>query len=207
MRAPTPALGSMSCRTSSPIAVLVLLIGCSGIPGDLDPSGDFVLDDGGVSPSSWGDAGTVLTDAGRDAGAHGGHPDASVKGADSGSPDASVKGSDAGSADASVKSPDAGAGRDASVPDAGRVEIPEGHSPGDARDPLHKHGGNACADCHGSTLQGGSGRSCYKCHTSVDHTVVFEGVKHRDGGQSSCPDCHGPNNDGGLGPACSTCHQ
>jgi len=187
---------------------VLLLIACIGTPGDLDPSGEFVLGDGGDAPSAL-DSGWEFPDAGRDAGAHVGHPDASVKESDAGTGlDASVP--DASTPDASVpdaSTPDASV-PDASVPvvDAGRVEIPGSHSPGDPRDPYHKHGGSACADCHGSNLLGGSGRSCYTCHSSSDHSIAFKGVMHRDGGESSCADCHGPNRSGGLGPACSTCH-
>lgn len=76
------------------------------------------------------------------------------------------------------------------------------HKPG-KEDPLAN-----CVTCHGSTLQGGTGPSCYSCHTATEHTILRGTAKipHRGGTIDSCTTCHGPNNTGGLGPACSTCH-
>ncbi len=65
---------------------------------------------------------------------------------------------------------------------------------------------NSCVSCHGASLQGGTGPSCYTCHDAADHTSVRGGVHHRSGSSSSCATCHGPGNGGGLGPACSDCH-
>jgi hypothetical protein len=191
----------------------LLLIACIGTPGDLGSPEDIVLDDGGDEHWEPEDSGWARLDAGKDAGPSG-HLDASVKETDAGTgrdasvPDASVV--DASVPDASV--PDASV-PDASVPDAsvshfdaGPGRIPSGHSPGDARDPYHEHGGDFCARCHGSTLDGGSGRSCYTCHTNDDHSIDYEGVMHREGGDATCPYCHGPNSTGGLGPACVSCH-
>jgi len=61
-----------------------------------------------------------------------------------------------------------------------------------------------CTECHGATLNGGRGPSCYSCHTAAGHSITFQGVNHATG--VDCTRCHGPNNTGGLGPACSTCH-
>ena len=61
-----------------------------------------------------------------------------------------------------------------------------------------------CTGCHGATLHGGSGPSCYSCHNTSDHTVNRSGVMHNQ--NVDCDQCHGPDNDGGLGPACSSCH-
>ena len=74
------------------------------------------------------------------------------------------------------------------------------HMPGND-DPLTN-----CTSCHGSTLQGGAGPSCYDCHDNSDHTIIRGGHSHRSGSDSSCNACHGPNNTGGLGPACTECH-
>lgn len=76
-----------------------------------------------------------------------------------------------------------------------------GHRPG-LEDPLHN-----CVECHGATLQGGRGPSCYSCHSiPASHTATRGGVKHNPGSSDICPTCHGPNNSGGLGPACANCH-
>jgi hypothetical protein len=72
----------------------------------------------------------------------------------------------------------------------------EGHT-----DPLAN-----CIECHGATLNGGRGPSCYECHDNADHTTVRGGRRHRAGNAESCTVCHGPDNGGGLGPACSLCH-
>lgn len=74
------------------------------------------------------------------------------------------------------------------------------HMPG-KEDPLAN-----CTTCHGATLTGGSGPSCYTCHNNDDHTINRAGRMHRTGDTASCTACHGPNNTGGLGPACSSCH-
>jgi hypothetical protein len=63
-----------------------------------------------------------------------------------------------------------------------------------------------CVECHGATLAGGGGPSCYHCHNAADHAVVRGGVAHRDGAPAACAACHGPNNAGGVGPSCTTCH-
>ena len=71
-----------------------------------------------------------------------------------------------------------------------------------AEDPL-----NNCVGCHGSDLQGGSGPSCYSCHSNpASHTAIRGGVAHNPASRDTCPTCHGPNNSGGLGPACANCH-
>lgn len=62
-----------------------------------------------------------------------------------------------------------------------------------------------CVGCHGATLRGGSGPSCYSCHNNNNHPVVRAGVRHQDP-SVDCTRCHGPNNTGGLGPACTKCH-
>lgn len=102
---------------------------------------------------------------------------------------------------------DAATGQDAAPTDAanqnpGHTEALGGvyHRPG-FDDPLAN-----CTSCHGSDLRGGTGRSCYSCHDSSDHSLSYGGVMHRSGSNSSCTACHGPNNSGGLGPACATCH-
>jgi hypothetical protein len=64
-----------------------------------------------------------------------------------------------------------------------------------------------CTECHGAALRGGSGPSCYSCHSiPASHTAIRGGQSHNPGAATVCPTCHGPNNSGGLGPACSTCH-
>ena len=63
-----------------------------------------------------------------------------------------------------------------------------------------------CTGCHGATLRGGDGPSCYSCHDNGDHTTVRNGRRHRAGAESSCMTCHGPENTGGIGPACTLCH-
>jgi len=63
-----------------------------------------------------------------------------------------------------------------------------------------------CVECHGATLRGGSGPSCYSCHTNEDHATVRGGRQHQPGSAGTCTVCHGPDNGGGLGPACSLCH-
>ena len=74
------------------------------------------------------------------------------------------------------------------------------HKPG-KNDPL-----NTCTTCHGSSLKGGTGQSCYTCHNANDHTSKYQGVAHKSGSRSSCKTCHGPSNNGGLGQACNNCH-
>jgi hypothetical protein len=70
-------------------------------------------------------------------------------------------------------------------------------------DPLHN-----CVECHGADLKGGSGPSCYSCHSlPASHTAVRGGIPHNPATDTAvCNACHGPNNSGGLGPACSKCH-
>lgn len=63
-----------------------------------------------------------------------------------------------------------------------------------------------CVSCHGTALRGGTGTSCYSCHTTSDHTLNRRGTMHRSEASSTCVACHGPSNSGGLGSACSTCH-
>ena len=91
---------------------------------------------------------------------------------------------------------------DIPVGPAGHTENMSGvmHKPGKT-DPLSN-----CTMCHGQTLVGGAGPSCYMCHNNNDHTKSEDGHKHKSGSSSSCAACHGPNNTGGIGPACSTCH-
>ena len=73
---------------------------------------------------------------------------------------------------------------------------------GGLEDPL-----NNCTECHGATLQGGKGPSCYSCHgIPATHTDNRGGRLHNPAPTDTCSACHGPNNTGGLGPACSTCH-
>ena len=66
-----------------------------------------------------------------------------------------------------------------------------------------------CVGCHGPTLHGGSGPSCYNCHNSADHVTTYRpgGVLHNQPG-IDCTRCHGPADRGGLGPACVSpgCH-
>ncbi|HEY3358194.1 MAG TPA: CxxxxCH/CxxCH domain-containing protein, partial [Polyangia bacterium] len=59
---------------------------------------------------------------------------------------------------------------------------------------------SACKACHGATLHGGIGRSCYLCHGAPDHTSSRSGVLHKSSG--TCSACH----DGSFAPACSSCH-
>jgi hypothetical protein len=64
-----------------------------------------------------------------------------------------------------------------------------------------------CVGCHGANLQGGSGPSCYSCHSiPASHTAIRGGKAHNPGSSDICSTCHGPNNSGGLGPACANCH-
>lgn len=169
----------------------------AGLAGHADASEAGYDAATGADAASSQDASRADASSRRDAS----HPDASSL------PDASQ--ADASQADASsipdASHPDA-SHPDASENDAGPVVIPSSHSPGDPRDPYHKHGGSACIDCHGNKLQGASGPSCYTCHNSSDHTLSRNNVMHRDANSSTCADCHGPNDTGGLGPACSTCH-
>jgi hypothetical protein len=87
-------------------------------------------------------------------------------------------------------------------PPAGHTENNGGvfHKPG-KNDPLTN-----CVACHGASLQGDVGPSCYDCHNNDNHTSIRGGHKHLSGSSSTCKACHGPNNNGGLGPACSECH-
>lgn len=99
------------------------------------------------------------------------------------------------------------------IPDVPPVEDvpsgPAGHTESNGG-VMHKPGKadalSNCTGCHGDTLQGGMGPSCYTCHNNNDHTKNKDGFKHMSGSSSTCSACHGPNNSGGLGPACSTCH-
>ena len=76
-----------------------------------------------------------------------------------------------------------------------------GHKAG-LEDPLRN-----CTECHGATLNGGRGPSCYSCHgIPASHTAIRGGWAHNPAPTTTCSACHGPNNSGGLGPACSTCH-
>ncbi len=102
--------------------------------------------------------------------------------------------------DAAVQQ-DAATGQDASGP-TGHTEVLGGnfHMPG-KEDPLSN-----CVSCHGASLGGGAGQSCYNCHNDNDHTISYGGQMHLSGTSSTCSACHGPSNSGGIGPACSDCH-
>lgn len=67
-----------------------------------------------------------------------------------------------------------------------------------------------CVACHGANLTGGTGPSCYGCHTTADHTVNRGGHLHRSGSQSTCVPCHGPfsSTTGALAKGCNSagCH-
>ena len=111
---------------------------------------------------------------------------------------------------------------DLGVADVGSQDVPVGpsghtennggvlHKPGKA-DALAN-----CTSCHGSTLRGDIGPSCYSCHEAkfqASHTLSRSGNMHLPGSTSVCVNCHGPksgssakSSTGGLGPACSNCH-
>jgi hypothetical protein len=93
---------------------------------------------------------------------------------------------------------------------------PAGHTE-DNGGVLHKPGKNDplknCTTCHGATLRGGVGPSCFDCHNNNDHTSNRSGAMHLGGSTSTCVNCHGPksgssakSSTGGIGPACSMCH-
>lgn len=63
----------------------------------------------------------------------------------------------------------------------------------------------ACSDCHGESLQGLYGQSCYSCHDGGDHTLLLGSQKHKAGSPSTCERCHAPSGNG-LAPNCATCH-
>ncbi len=168
------------------VAILVGFFACGGATSDNAGTDAGLANDGSVSPV--GDAaneGPQDASTGHDAG--GSKADASVN-------------HDAGSAaDASVPSKDAGS----AAPGHDVILGGAAHKSGNT-DPLKN-----CVSCHGSTLKGGEGPSCYSCHDSSGHTTNHHGVMHRPGNSvsdGSCNPCHGPNNTGGLGPACASCH-
>lgn len=115
-------------------------------------------------------------------------------------PDGAVVARDAGL----TQRDSASAARDSAAAPAGHTELAKGvpHFPGKA-DPKTN-----CIGCHGTSLRGDTGPSCYRCHNNNDHTLErgANKIKHRSGSGSACSACHGPNNSGGLGPACATCH-
>jgi len=124
----------------------------------------------------------------------------------------------------SESGPSTGGGTTGGVPSDHTVsEDGERHKPGHDR-PFT----NSCTSCHGATLQGGSGPSCYSCHskewsesgpstgggttggTPSDHTSSKDGQMHKSGYNtpfsSSCTSCHGATLQGGSGPSCYSCH-
>lgn len=153
-------------------------------------------DDGTADAGRVGDSGNGYSDASTAQDAGSGRTDASQ-----GGPDASVAHDAGSSADAS-RADASTPGKDAGGSPAGHDLILGGvaHKSGNT-DPLKN-----CVSCHGAALKGGTGRSCYDCHDSNDHTVKRGSAMHRSGSRSTCNPCHGPNNTGGLGPACSKCH-
>lgn len=183
----------------SVLALTAGLVACEiGVPEDFDldagtaqdgsnPSGRDGSNDGQPDASAAVDAGRGGTDA-----SHPGQPDAST-GYDAGRADASQP----GSPDSGVPAKDAGSGGP-----TGHDLVLGGiaHKAGNT-DPLKN-----CVSCHGATLKGGQGPSCYKCHDASDHTRSKGGKKHKTGSSTSCNSCHGPGNSGGVGPACTTCH-
>jgi DnaJ-class molecular chaperone len=180
----------------SALALTAGLIACElGTPedpapdaGTRDGSNDGMVDAGGPSrdASAGVDAGRGGTDASQP-----GQPDAST-GYDAGRADASQP----GSPDSGAPAKDAGTGATGHDLVLGGIAHKTGHT-----DPLKN-----CVACHGATLKGGQGPTCYKCHDDSDHTRTIKGKKHQPGSTENCPTCHGPNFAGGLGPACTTCH-
>lgn len=72
----------------------------------------------------------------------------------------------------------------------------------------------SCMPCHGEALEGGSGPSCYSCHTVYPHTnkgvtTAQHGAAVLKEGKSACATtCHGSDMKGGLsGVACTKCHE
>lgn len=79
--------------------------------------------------------------------------------------------------------------------------------------------GGVCKNCHGEDFQGGTGRSCYTCHSVFPHpwgdwtdtaSSLFHGhAALQFGMQETCgTQCHGEDFNGGLsGRACYSCHE
>jgi mono/diheme cytochrome c family protein len=86
---------------------------------------------------------------------------------------------------------------------------------------------NGCTSCHGTTLRGAIGPSCYSCHGQewrengsgssgsssgipAGHTNSEGGVLHAPGNDSpytnGCTNCHGATLQGAIGPSCYNCH-
>ncbi len=78
---------------------------------------------------------------------------------------------------------------------------------------------SSCTTCHGPSLRGDVGPSCYTCHEKewdeqnpnppAGHTVEQDGVFHAPGLDSpftNCAACHGPSLMGDAGPSCYSCH-
>ncbi|MBI2343756.1 MAG: hypothetical protein HYV02_05450 [Deltaproteobacteria bacterium] len=72
---------------------------------------------------------------------------------------------------------------------------------------------DACAICHGASLEGESGPACRDCHATYPHDAGWaapdqHGAFVGENGSSGCAtQCHGANLDGGLsGTACTDCH-
>ena len=81
-----------------------------------------------------------------------------------------------------------------------------------------------CTDCHGPTLYGGTGPSCYQCHEKkwndsgpasppLSHSISKSGILHKPGLDdpygNDCTNCHGLTLDDAFSfvPSCYDCHQ
>lgn len=62
-----------------------------------------------------------------------------------------------------------------------------------------------CVDCHGPSLGGLYGPSCYSCHDGRDHALLLGTHKHKAGSPATCARCHAPGGQG-LATKCATCH-